>query len=173
MIFDNFEGETELLAAPEAEPAPANIPATLIAAKVRAAKKGKKGKARAVKAAKSVKKAPAKAPAKKKAAKVKPAKKAVAKAKPGPGMTKAGGKAVRPNAVGKTGRKGWAEKDRVRNGDAAFGKKVAKARVANEWPQWKLAEKVGCTQPAVCNIEKGTAPCGEKLKAKICKVLGL
>jgi DNA-binding XRE family transcriptional regulator len=167
MNFDNFDGETELLAVVDAEPAP--IPATVIAAKVRAAKKGKKAKsnmARAVKAR----------TAKKKAAKLTPAKKKAAKAKPAAAkgaLTKVGGKAVRPNAVGRTGRKGWAEKDRVRKGDAVFGRKVAKARVANEWPQWKLAEKCGCTQPAMCNIEKGTAPVGEKLKAKICKVLGL
>jgi ribosome-binding protein aMBF1 (putative translation factor) len=176
MNFDNFDGETELLATPEDEAPPANIPATAIAAKVRAAKKDKKGKKAAKKASpKDAWGRAVKRPAKKKTAKS-PAKKKAVKAKSSAAkgtLTKVGGVAVRPNAVGRTGRKGWPEAKRVRKGDSAFGRKVAKTRKAKGWPQWQLAEKVGCTQPAVCNIEKATAPVSEKLQAKICKVLGL
>lgn len=167
MIFD----DTELLAVIDAEPAPEVVPATEIVKAVRAAgKKAKKStKRKAAKAkpvkrtAKKVKKAAAKAakrPAK--------APKAAAKA----GETKAGKKSTRPNALGKTGRRKGA-KPVERRGEVGYGKAIAKARKAKEWSGRVAAEKLGITQPALCNIERATVKASEKLKARIKKVFGV
>ena len=121
--------------------------------------------------------------AKKKAKKAKPAKakakvatakKPVApKKKPAAGETKEGKKAKRPGALGKTGPKG--NKKPVRNAldGGKFGLQVARARKAKGWTQGELAEKVGMTQPAICNIEKGTCGCSEDLGKKIAGKLGI
>jgi ribosome-binding protein aMBF1 (putative translation factor) len=53
-----------------------------------------------------------------------------------------------------------------------FGRAVARARKEKGWTQRGLAEKAGLTQPAVCNIEKGTAGAGASA-ARLAKALGL
>ncbi len=61
----------------------------------------------------------------------------------------------------------------VRAGNATYGRRVAVARRKAELTQGALAKKVGVTQPAICNVEKGTAPASEALQKRIARVLGL
>lgn len=123
-------------------------PATEI---VKAARKAKKGGKKAAKA-------PKKGVAKKKASKAPAAKKAAKKAPKAKGTNRRGPGS--PNKV-------------VRRGDAKLGARIAKARHAKGFTGLALAKKVGCTQPAIANIEKGTVGVSEKLYAKIAKALGL
>ncbi len=61
----------------------------------------------------------------------------------------------------------------VRNGEKGYGLKVAKARKAKGWTQRQLAVAIGMTQPAICNIEKGTCKAGIGVKAKLRNRLGV
>lgn len=54
-----------------------------------------------------------------------------------------------------------------------YGRKIAKARKAQELTQKALAAKVGLSQPGLANIERGVGPAGEKTRAKLEKALGL
>jgi DNA-binding XRE family transcriptional regulator/thiol-disulfide isomerase/thioredoxin len=140
-----------------------DVPAALGAAPPAAAKKAKKAK----KAAKKT--APKKTAPKKRAEKPKKPTKKVAAA----GETKAGTKVKRPASLGKTGPKGNKNPTRNAADGGKFGLQVARGRKAKGWTQRELAEKVGCNQPSIANIEKGTCGASEALSIAIAKKLGI
>ncbi len=55
----------------------------------------------------------------------------------------------------------------------AFAARVAKARIAAGLTQRGLAKKLGRSQPCLCNLENGRSTAGPKLKAELCKALGI
>lgn len=83
------------------------------------------------------------------------------------------GKTAPRGKASKRGPKGWPESKRLRKGDAAYGKRVAAARTAKGLSQYALAEKLGVTQPAICNIERGTLAAGIPMQKALKKALGV
>ncbi len=79
----------------------------------------------------------------------------------------------KPAAGLKRGPKG--NKNPVRNAPdkGVFGRKADRARKEKGLTQWQLAEKVGITQPAICNILRGTCGASEDLQKRLSKALGL
>jgi ribosome-binding protein aMBF1 (putative translation factor) len=71
------------------------------------------------------------------------------------------------------GPKGSKNPKRSAKDGGVFGRKVARARKEKGWSQVQLAEKAEITQPAVCNIEKGTAGASSDLAKKLARVLGI
>lgn len=170
MIFDDTELLADVLNAPLLVVTDVTLSGTGTTKAVRVVgkKKAAKGKPKAkkAKAAKRPKKGkPAKAAKTTKAPKKAPK---VAK----DGETKAGKKSTRPNALGKTGR-GKGRTPVVRHGNAAYGKRVKKARLAKGLAQHALAAKLEITQAHISNIETGTVNASEDLQRRLAKALGL
>ena len=131
------------------------VPATeIVKAARKAKKKGSKKKTAAKKAA----------PAKKGASR-KPS------SRPSKPVSKKSSK--KPDGASKRGPKGNAPADVRRTGDAAYGKKVRAARDAKGLTGRALAAKLGVTQPAICNIEKGTLGAGIEMQKLLKKALGV
>lgn len=65
------------------------------------------------------------------------------------------------------GPKGWAEKDRLREGLITWGIRLAKKRRSLGLTQAEMAEILGISQPGMCNLEKGTYRPSEELKALV------
>lgn len=137
-----------------------SMPATEIVKAARKAKK--KGAKKAAKKPAAAKKAPKKA---KKASGKTPAKKAS-------GSGRTAGK-VNPASGSKRGPKGRPESQRMRKGDATYGKRVTAARKAKGLTQYALAEKMGVGQPSICNVEKGTLGAGVAMQKLFKKHLGV
>lgn len=87
-----------------------------------------------------------------------------------PRYVKKGEKSGSPS---KRGPKGSKNPKRDAPDGGVFGRKVDRARKEKGWTQAFLAAKIEITQPAICNIIKGTAGASEKTTAKLSKVLGL
>ena len=56
---------------------------------------------------------------------------------------------------------------------AAYGKRVAAARLKKELTQSQLASKMGISQPGLANIERGVAGTSDAMKLKFKKALGV
>ncbi len=139
---------------PMREPAPtiAETPdAKKKAARKPKARKPAKPKAKK-KAASKAKQAPKKG---KKPAAKKPAKKATAK----------------KGVAGKRGPKGNPPHKVERHGDAKYGAWVARVRKEKGLTQKALAVRMGCGQPSICNIEKGTCGASEAMRLALAKAL--
>ena len=105
----------------------------------------------------------------------KPKKKAAKKAAKKPKSAKASGPKPRGRGIRKDG------KPRRRPGtnpasspaNERYGKKVAAARHKKELSQKQLADKVGCSQPGLANIERGVVGASEDMKKRIGKAVGI
>lgn len=72
----------------------------------------------------------------------------------------------------KRGPRGNPNPKREAHDGGKFGREIARARKVKTWTQAELARRVGCSQPGIANMEKGTCGVGP-LGIKIAKVLGL
>jgi ribosome-binding protein aMBF1 (putative translation factor) len=149
MISYETTGDEENAVPPIPPEAGATAAEATVAKKKRAAPK-KSGEVRQ-------KSAPKKTPKGKPAVSAKTAKK---RASPKKGSSKRGPRGNPPSKV-------------KRAGDATYGARVARARKAKGLTQATAAGKIGCTQPGLCNVEKGTCNASEALQARIKKVLGV
>lgn len=138
---------SEEIISPEAPEADA-IPALEI---IKAARKGKKRGAKKGVKAKAHKPKP-------------PHRKATAKSKGEMAAKKRKAAAQLPL---KRGPKGLPESKRLREGDAVWGARMAKKRLALSMRQWELGEKVGVSQMHICNIEKGTLMPSPELRERV------
>jgi ribosome-binding protein aMBF1 (putative translation factor) len=152
----------------------------VVAKKTKAPKKAvKKAKAEPKKAPKAKKsaKAPKAAKPKKTASIGKPRAKTAsgggATGKPKKAAKKYIRKGEKDGSASKRGPKGLAEPKRNAKDNGVFGRKVDRARKEKGWTQSVLALKCEITQPAICNIIKGTAGASEKTTAKLSKLLGI
>jgi ribosome-binding protein aMBF1 (putative translation factor) len=109
----------------------------------------------------------ARKPAKAKA-KAKPARKAAKPSKPTKRSSKGPGRGIR--ADGKPRRKPGTNPPKSKAA-LVFGRRVAKLRAAKGWTQAQLAEKIGCVQSAIANIERGVSDGRRRSGAALAKAL--
>ena len=135
--------------------------------------------------------APVKTKVARKAKPAKPAKAKKAKAapkKPKAGVARAGavtdlnpkgrkhlGPSGSPRGIRQDGKKRTAPgKNKPKSKEtAAYGKRVAAARLKKELTQSQLASKMGISQPGLANIERGVAGTSDAMKLKFKKALGV